>query len=567
MLLSRVVALAVDLRPGEGRLTALLLLLSALLGFVRVYLNTAAIALFLTVFGAGDLPYLFIASAAASALTGLAFSKAQDRLPLSRLLTATLAILLVTIGLLRALLLQTEAEWPTMALAVWNEVIFVIAVLAFWALAEQLVNVRQAKRLFGVIGAGEVAASIVGGFTLPFLVDQIGTKNLVLAAAVAAALSFCVLQVIVRSFGGAIDGGEEASGVAPNERETGAVRLRPTDRYFLLIAGVCALNTVGFYVVDTAYFAETERQYPDEDELAAFLGVIEAVSSAITLVGRTFMTGRVLSRFGVTLGLLTLPLVVSVGTLAIVGTASVGGASALVFWLMVLTKVNFGCLHESLDRPSILVLYQPLPPLDRLRAQTWVETITDPLALGLTGGVLLLFEAQFGLSAISLSFLILLVVLLWATVAMFIGRSYLAALQRALAKRYLGGGTRLVKDRSMTAVLEKGLGSRHPGEVIYSLNVLEELEHESLPLFLESLLEHPVATVRQDVLARIERLDLSALADRVLDGVERDPSPAVRAVALQAYAALGRAGVVEQVTPYLGHPEPDIRVGALIGLL
>jgi len=131
MLLSRVVALAVDLRPGEGRLTALLLLLSALLGFVRVYLNTAAIALFLTVFGAGDLPYLFIASAAASALTGLAFSKAQDRLPLSRLLTATLALLLVTIGLLRALLLQTEAEWPTMALAVWNEVIFVIAVLAF----------------------------------------------------------------------------------------------------------------------------------------------------------------------------------------------------------------------------------------------------------------------------------------------------------------------------------------------------------------------------------------------------------------------------------------------------
>jgi len=69
------------------------------------------------------------------------------------------------------------------------------------------VNVRQAKRLFGVIGAGEVAASIVGGFTLPFLVDQIGTKNLVLAAAVAAALSLGVLQVIVRSFGAAIDGG------------------------------------------------------------------------------------------------------------------------------------------------------------------------------------------------------------------------------------------------------------------------------------------------------------------------------------------------------------------------
>src|SRR5207245_3750373 len=131
----------------------------------------------------------------------------------------------------------------------------------------------------------------------------------------------------------------------------------------------------------------------------------------------------------------------------------------------------------------------------------------------------------------------------------------------------LGDGALLVKDRSMTAALEKGLRSQHPGEVIYSLGVLEELGHGTLPALLEGVLAHPAEAVRRDALARIERLRLTALAGRVLERVRRDDAPGVRAAALRTFAALGECDLMAQVAPYLADPDPRLRIGALVGLL
>ena len=61
--LSNRVANMLNLRPGEGRLAALLLALSLALGCAIVFADTAANALFLTTWGARSLPYVYLAAA------------------------------------------------------------------------------------------------------------------------------------------------------------------------------------------------------------------------------------------------------------------------------------------------------------------------------------------------------------------------------------------------------------------------------------------------------------------------------------------------------------------------
>ena len=194
-LLSRVV----DLRPGEGRLVGLLLLLAGLTGLVRVFLGASAMAIFLTQFTAASLPYLFMASAIAMVFAGYLFEKLQARLSLATFLGATLAAICGITGGVQVLLLQTDAGWPALVLASWNEVVFIVGGLAFWALAERVLNVRQAKRLFGFVGSGEPAAIVLGGALLPIIVGVTGAANLLLLAAGAAALSVAVLWGIART--------------------------------------------------------------------------------------------------------------------------------------------------------------------------------------------------------------------------------------------------------------------------------------------------------------------------------------------------------------------------------
>jgi hypothetical protein len=66
------------------------------------------------------------------------------------------------------------------ALAIWGEVLWVLAGLAFGALLGRLFTIRQGKRLFGLVGSGEVLAGILGGLLVPLAVSLVGTANLLL---------------------------------------------------------------------------------------------------------------------------------------------------------------------------------------------------------------------------------------------------------------------------------------------------------------------------------------------------------------------------------------------------
>ena len=66
-------------------------------------------------------------------------------------------------------LVFTGARWLTFAVVIWSDVVFTLACLGYWALAARLFDIRQGKRLFGLITAGELAAGAAGGLSVPLV--------------------------------------------------------------------------------------------------------------------------------------------------------------------------------------------------------------------------------------------------------------------------------------------------------------------------------------------------------------------------------------------------------------
>ena len=54
--------------------------------------------------------------------------------------------------------------------------------LGYWGLAGRLFDLRQAKRLFGLVGAGEELSTIVALFSTPLLIRAIGEPTHLVAA-------------------------------------------------------------------------------------------------------------------------------------------------------------------------------------------------------------------------------------------------------------------------------------------------------------------------------------------------------------------------------------------------
>ena len=66
-------------------------------------------------------------------------------------------------------------------------------------MAARLYDVRQAKRLFGIVGSGEVVARIAGSFAVPLIVHAFGVASLVLLSAVALAACLVLVSFVMRA--------------------------------------------------------------------------------------------------------------------------------------------------------------------------------------------------------------------------------------------------------------------------------------------------------------------------------------------------------------------------------
>ncbi len=106
------------------------------------------------------------------------------------------------------------------------------------------------------------------------------------------------------------------------------------------------------------------------------------------------VSGRLLSQFGLKVGLLVLPVLLALCAAfgIVIGAFDLGVASFFV--LVALAKLFAVVARSSTFEPSFRVLYQPVASADRLSYQSHVEGTAKQLAVGVVGVALLLFQPR-----------------------------------------------------------------------------------------------------------------------------------------------------------------------------
>jgi HEAT repeat protein len=550
------------LATRESRLVALMFALAFLIvGLPRVFTASAAETLFIKTYGAQSLPYIYIVSAAVIPLFGMLYMRLQARLPYSVLLVASLvfdgiALIALRLGAL------TGAPIVSGIIAVWFEMEWVLTSMALWGLANQLFDVRQSKRVFGLIGAGELVATITGGFLTPAIVGVIGTGGLLLCSATGVFCGSALILFITRAFA------PNLNEVAPEEAGgTEAKKAVGKDRsYVNLIFGLALFSLLAYYFVDNAFYATAQLRFPNEDALAGFIGVFFGIAGIAGLFCRLVLSRWMFAKFGVKSGLLLLPILFFVCSGAIV-FGGLAGAVTILFWLTTANKLFDTMGRSSLYENAVLTLYQALPPQRRVWAQTIVESLIEPLSGGIAGVAMILLNKFFGFSVIQLALAIIPLALGWAFVSWKLKDGYLATLSAALERRRLVGDSIVIDDDAGLEQIKNIIASDRAEDIMYAATLLERSKHPYLSTAVSTLLSRREPLLRMEAARIIMENEMTDCIEAVREQLEREADPVVKGALVKALAAISDEDAIDSLSPYLQAEEPVVRRDAIVGLV
>ncbi|MEM7113511.1 MAG: hypothetical protein AAF614_13825 [Chloroflexota bacterium] len=551
-----------DIRPEERRPFWLLLLYSFLTGITIVFAYTASISLFLAEFGAQNLPYIYIAAAIVMVVIGTAYARLEARLSAVNFFNVAIGFLFITAVILWASYYLLQARWLTYALLIWFRLLFSLVNLTYWSAAGQILTLQQAKRLFGLIGIGEVVAFIVGYASVSFFVDLLGTANLLLLTILALALTQFLWLQLRRHLPNKKPPTEAA---LPADNISWGILLQ--NGYIRLIFLSAFTTIIVYFFVDFSFFNEVRENFVDADSVAEFMGLFWTIVYAVSLFVRLFVTAPLLKRFGLQAGLLFMPisLIVAVGCFVIATLIST--PNSLLFFLIALAKLLDDALSVTVHRSANMLLYQPLAKKNRLVSQVVAESVVVPVGIGLAGVILLLLNSLPNFDSFYFAIFLLLVFAGWVVLSRRTYRHYVNALENALSQRRLRGNIQMLDDASSVQVIEKKLQSKHSGEVLYALSLLETAVPTALPDVIIKLLRHPDYVVVTRALQTAARLQLHETLPMIRSVAHSSRRPLCRPAAVRALCALEEPNRQASNLDYLDARDSNLAREALIGLL
>lgn len=556
-----------DVRPGEGRAVFYTFLYVAIA--VGSFLLAKAIrnGLFLQVYGASKLAYVYVGVPLVLMILVPIYGAVVARVGHRRVITGSLLFLCANVLAFWWALAHAPKPWLSAAFYIWVNCYGVIAPVQAWSFANSVFDTRQARRLFGLVGAGASVGAIVGGFIARTLVGPLGTINLLLVLAVMIGCAAVVVNVAwsVRR--------QETSrvrprGATPARRQvpfTDSIRRILQTPYLRRIALLVMLVAIATQWTQFQFQAAAEARFAgDADRLTRFFGDFNSLMGIVALLVQVLATGPALRRFGLGVTIMLLPLMLGTGVLAILMTGAL--------WAVVATNAFDQGLRFSVDKASFELLYLPIAPGTREQVKSTIDLIINRVADAIGGILLGLATTGFaglavsvpglGLGLRGIAAVTLIFVAAWLAVAFALRHGYVEAIRDSITQHRLDTErtTTRVLDRSATELLGARLSASEPREILYALNLFRLQHRGATHPAVRGLLTSESADVRRHaVMVLDEAGDMGAL--RNIEALLDDPDPGVRAEALVFLAHHADIDPLERITSLKAFEDFSIQAG------
>ena len=364
-------------------------------------------------FGADRLQWLFTAVFATMIALVPVFGWLAARLPVNRLLPVVYGFFALNLlGFHAALASGVGLHALAPAFFVWVSVFNLFVVSVFWSFMADVFTTDAARRLFGFISAGGSLGAIVGPGLTAWLAPAIGIPNLLLvsAALLCAAIGCIAMLLRLRSGEARFLRVEGRGGSRPRLWE-GVIRIARSP----YLIGICAYLVCYTLLGTLIYFAQTKlvpEAIADPAQRTQLFAAVDLAVNALTLLLQLFVTGRLLSKLGVTVMLAALP------ALSIAGFLALGLATALPVLIV------FGVLRRAgefaISKPTRETLFTVVPQEEKYQAKNVIDTVIHrggDAASGWFAAALL----GAGLGVSGLAFAGVPIACLWLATAVFLG--------------------------------------------------------------------------------------------------------------------------------------------------
>jgi len=481
-----------DIRHGEGKRAALMQLLIFLIISTLLIIKPTANALFINRFGVESLPFAFILVAIIAGVTASFYARWLTKLSLYRILTGTLGlsvIALVMMGVLFHFRLQTDVVIYIFYIGV--AIFAVLTASQFWILANMVFDVREAKRLFGFIGAGAIAGGIFGGYLTSFLAKNLNSENLVYVAAILLTMGIPIVDYIWNNYVKKID---TASFSNPEKKENPPppLILILKSKHLTYMAAIIAIGVVVAKLVDYQFSAIAAEKINDQDELTAFFGFWFSTFNVLALLIQLLFTRQIVGKYGVGISLLFLPIAILFGAITLLIVPAL--------WAAIAIKMADGSLKQSIHKAAIELLAMPIPNEIKKQTKTYIDVAIDSVATGVGGLILIFLVRGLNLSTAAISVMIILLIAVWIYFAQKVREEYFLSFKlktKNARKRGLNQISNFSKEgweNALLYLLENGSDR----QLLIALRRLRRKKQVSTA-FLRKLSEHKSPTIQQEI--------------------------------------------------------------------
>lgn len=521
-----------NVKDEEKEPITLLLAHSFFIGIFLAFFFSFASGKFLGEFSAKMLPYAYIATGLTGYAASTIFGNLQQRISYPKLLMGTLGVLLILMVLFYLGVLITNAAWLIFVIYVWIIPFYTMIALQYWSMVMKLFDLRQGKRLFGLIGSGDVVSSLIGFSSVPLILSIFDGNGeiLLLLGAIGLAVGMFLQWRLIKKFPDQL-----TSGKINSKKRRGSIRDVFKNKYFTLIFFLTICSVFGQNFVDYNFMGLARATF-ERNELIAFFGIFFAIVKVVELLGKTVLAGRLLNQYGLRLGLTILPVLLMVFSVIALMGAPFELSVNLLFIPMAMNKLFDRAARKSLDEPSVKILYQPLEPNTKLMVQTQAEGKAKQIAIIASGILLILFGfiPNFGIFESTLFLVLVLVV--WLGVS---GRMY-KAYRNIIEEKLAGDELKNTFGKNSIGVrfLAKELDSDNPKQIVAALQLAERIESGVMEIFLEKLLKHPSLKVRQVVVEIVMENKILPISDAIKKAAKQEDDEELKELMLNTQHAL-----------------------------
>lgn len=368
--------------------------------------------------GVRALPWTFTATFLALLVAQPLYGALVARLPRARFIPITYHFFVANLALFWLLLhFNVQTVIVARVFFVWVSVFNLFAVAVFWSFMADLFTADQGKRLFGFIGAGGTAGSLLGPLITIWLSVPLGPVNLLIAAIIFLELAvFCVYRLERCSIIGQNGPAKGARAHKPLIGGTAFAALPEMIRspYLLGVGAWVSLLSFGATIL---YFMQANIVATAVHGAGAQTRVFASIDLAVgllTLATQVLATGPLLKRFGTGAAAGALPAVYVAGFALLAVAPSL--AAVLVFQV-VQRWMNF-----AIANPARQVFFTVVGREEKYKAKNLIDVVVYRGSDALYGWVYDTLEAM-SLKLGAIALIALPIVALWLVLSAILGRT------------------------------------------------------------------------------------------------------------------------------------------------